>query len=354
MKNIRILSAVGSAASMVMLAQAIHAEPAGTVLFAQEGAQIISASGASRPARRGDQLQVGEQLTTSANGISQVKLTDGSLVGIRPGSQLRMDAPMPASTLGPVVSLLQGTVRVIGAELMDKQKPSALTLQTGQATLQLNGADLESTVVRSGGRNAAGSDGRSEPRPPMGSDQGSYNRLIVGAGNLRSGNAVEPLVPRQVSFVAAGNPVPVLLAAMPPTPSRDGAASSPVGRSPTGSVDVSGAAKPPIASALPSGSPPAGPPALLPMTSTLTVPRLGPATGSIGMPLPGGPPPNFSPIATNVFPGGPKGPASAMPIMAPARGGGPGNIGPMGPPINMRPPVICTPSPIPGKPPICK
>lgn len=342
---VRILSTVGSAASIVMMAQAAYAETVGTVLFAQEGAQIVSASGAARPARRGDVIQAGEQLTTSANGISQVKLSDGSLVGIRPGSQLRMDAPSSAATSGQSMSLLQGAVRIIGAELMNRQKPSTVTLQTGQATLQLNGADLESVVVRPVGRNAAGGDGRPEPRT---GDPGSYNRLIAGTGNLRSGTTVEPLVARQVSFVPAGNPVPMQLAAMPPAPFQDRASTSPAGPPSSGG-------KPPLPGASPPGLPSAGPggvPPLSPMTSTLTAPKPGPAGLAIGMPLPGGPRPNFSPIATAAFPGGPKGPA--MPVMAPVGGGAPGNMGPMGPPINIRPPVICTPNPIRGKPPICK
>lgn len=347
MKIIRILSIVGGTASLAMTAPAVIAQGVGTVLFAQEGAQITSASGAVRPARRGEVMQVGERLTTSANGISQVRLADGSLVGLRPGSQLRMDAPVPAAPSGQSLSLLQGGVRIIGAELMDRQRSSAVTLQTGQATLQLHGADLESMVLRAAGSGNSERDGRPEPRS---AEAGSYNRLTVGSGQLRSGTASEPLVARQVSFVPAGSTAPMQLGSMPPASNREGGPISPVGAPP------SGGAKPPLPAASPSAPPSAGPagiPQLGPMTSTLTAPQPGPAGSMGGMPPPGGPAPTLSPIATGAFPGGPKGPAPPIPVMGPV-GGVPGNMGPLGPPMNFRPPVICTPNPIPGKPPICK
>jgi hypothetical protein len=176
-----LLGSVGSVA---------FAAPAGALLFSQEGAQIIDAAGVTRPARQGDVLQTGERLLTPPNGISQVKLPDGSLISVRPGTEMRIDPPPAGAPTQQQIALIHGAVRVIGAELMDKRKASAITLQTGQASLQMKGADIESAVVRPDSQ-----------RPKSQGDAGSYNRLQLGAVTLHSGAVTEPLPLRLVSFV---------------------------------------------------------------------------------------------------------------------------------------------------------
>lgn len=187
---------IGSCTLLAMyLASSALAEPAGTLLFAQQGTQIVSENGATRGATRGDVLQTGERLLTPSGAISQVVLVDGSLIGVRPDSELRMDRALAGSdNKAPVVSLVQGTVRVIAAELMDPRKSSSLTLQSGTTTIQLKGGDLESAVVRGDGKPAT-----TGPAP------GSYQRLLVGSGSVVNGNAVGALTPRQVNYVSAGS-----------------------------------------------------------------------------------------------------------------------------------------------------
>lgn len=184
------------------------AEPAGTLLFAQQGTQIVGENGATRAAAKGDVLQTGERLVTPAGSISQVVLSDGSLIGVRPESELRLDrATVGADNRAPVVSLVQGTVRVIGAELMDPRKTSSITLQSGATTVQLKGGDLESAVVRGDGKPAA-----------SGAAPGSYQRLLVGSGSVANGNAIGALTPRQVNFASTGNAGPATLSNPAQTP----------------------------------------------------------------------------------------------------------------------------------------
>jgi FecR protein len=183
------------------------AVPAGKVLFAQPGAEIVNEKGEKRPAKRGDQLESGERLLTPAGAITQVLLPDGSLVGMRPGSELKLELPPQASEkAGQVLSLLQGSLRLIGSDLMDAKKLSALTLQTGNATLRLAGADLESALVKPTDLKTAGT-------PEI----GSYSRLLTGTGSIGSGALVEPLAPREVSFVGMANVAPIKVASVSPT-----------------------------------------------------------------------------------------------------------------------------------------
>lgn len=173
-----------------------YAEPAATVLFTQPGSSIVDAAGVSRPAKRGDVVQAGERLLTAPNGISQVAMADGSLIGMRPGTELRFDAPVAgASAARQTVSLVQGAVRVIGAELMDANKLSAVTFKSGDAILQMRGADLETARVVGG--------------PAATASEGSYSRLLVGTASIGTGQTVTALAPRQVSFVAPTSITPI-------------------------------------------------------------------------------------------------------------------------------------------------
>jgi hypothetical protein len=180
--------------------------PAATLLFTQAGTQIVAENGVVRSARRGDVIQTGERLRTPAGAISQLRLPDGSLIGMRPDSELKIDLP-PAVTDGSLqtVSLLQGAARVIGVELMDSKQTSKFTFQSGLATLRLKGADLESAIVKAdpGKLSAA-------------TDPGSYSRLLTGTGSIGSGALVEPLALRQVSFVGAINVAPTTVTSVSP------------------------------------------------------------------------------------------------------------------------------------------
>ncbi|MDZ7937422.1 MAG: hypothetical protein U5M53_03730 [Rhodoferax sp.] len=197
------LRSTSLAVCLVLGASANWAAPVGTVLFSQAGSHVVDAQGQRRDVRRGDVLQPGDRLVTPDGGISQVLMPDGSVLGVRPGTELRFDPPAAnAPSAPPIVALLRGTIRVIGADLPDIGKTSGLTLLSGQAILQLRGADLESTVV--GDKGASGT------------DPGSYNRLLAGNANIGKGSIVEPLAVRQVSFVGGTNLAPVRLASVSP------------------------------------------------------------------------------------------------------------------------------------------
>jgi hypothetical protein len=178
------------------LSSTVFAAPEATVLFAQPGTMVIDAAGVARSVKRGDVLQSGERLSTPPGGISQLKLLDGSLIGLRADSEVKITPPPPAAVDKglQVVSLTKGAVRVVGAELMDDKKPSRFTLHSGLATLQVKGADLESSVVAP----------TSGPRPAGGADAGSYNRMLVGTGSIESDSTKKPLELGTLTFVGHG------------------------------------------------------------------------------------------------------------------------------------------------------
>ena len=182
------------------------AAPAGTLLFAQPGTQIVGTTGTTRAATKGDLLQSGERLLTPPGAMSQVLLPDGSLIGMRPDSEVRIDlAPAGSDAKPPVISLINGTTRVISADLLDAKKVPNFTLQSGNATVKLKAADMESAVVKA-----------NDKAPPGASAPGSYQRLVVGAGSVSNANVATALNAGQINFVGAPNTAPVTLSAASP------------------------------------------------------------------------------------------------------------------------------------------
>jgi len=150
----------------------------------------VGTTGATRAATKGDLLQSGERLLTPPGAMSQILLPDGSLIGMRPDSEVRIDLPPAGSDAKPpVVSLVNGTARVISADLLDAKKLPNFTLQTGNAN---------------------------DKAPPGASAPGSYQRLMVRSGSVSNANVATTLNAGQVNFVGAPNTAPVTLAGASP------------------------------------------------------------------------------------------------------------------------------------------
>jgi hypothetical protein len=307
--NSRKFHSVLAGASLVLLTTVAVAEPAGTLLFAPPGVRIVNEAGQARDAKKGDVIQPGERLLTPPNAISQVKLPDGGLVGMRPGAEVKFQTPPPGSPQSQkVLSLVQGAVRVVGGDLAGQIRATPVALQTGQTTLQLKGADAESAIVKPNTQGAA---------------PGSYTRLQAGSGTLQNGNVAEALPKGQVAFVAPNSPVPTTLTSVVPTifaPPQTGLPQLPATGQPSGQARTPGSPSPVMRS-----------------TSTLTAP---PIAGGTRLPTPGAvgtPPPVFSPITTSTFPTSPGRPG--------ATGTGPLASGRPMPAALPRPPHIQPPRP---------
>lgn len=257
------LSALTLALGLVTGSQA---QEGATVLFSQSGSQIIDSAGASRPANRGERLQSGERLVTPANAMSQIKLPDGSLVGVRPGSELSIDSSSRQQT----IAVQQGSVRVIGAELVRPQASSNIVVQTPQARVELKAADLETAVTR----------------PPAGNqpagEAGSYNRLQAGSANMQKpGAPAEALALRQTAFVDTSGK---LVQAGPTLPPQAAGEAQRPPRAPDGAPPPGGAKAGPGQPLVPQIGGPAGAPPTLPVIGQ-TGPQM---PAGIGAPPPGG------------------------------------------------------------------
>lgn len=179
---------------------------AGQLLFVSGAVKIVDAFGVERTARKGDRIGPEEHVVTGAGAIGQIKLPDGSLIGVRPDSDLMLDKPRSGN--GPderVVYLSKGAVRIVNVE-GGKDKPLPVLLQTPTASIGLRNADNESIVVPT---RAAGS-----ANPPV--DAGTYSRMTMGSGVLRTNAGETPLAPSQTGFApTGGNAPPTKIVALP-------------------------------------------------------------------------------------------------------------------------------------------
>ena len=179
-----VLRITGCTLTALGCVQGVAAETAGTVLFAQPGTQIVGESGVARAAVKGDVLQNWGALADTIG----VHLTSGTA-----RRQPDWNAARVRTQNHPCTSRLW-------------QQGANFTLQSGTATVNLNGADLESAVVSPDAKPTTGAGAGAAGAAP-----GSYQRLLAGTDNVANGNQVAALAPRQVNFLGGGNAAPVTL-----------------------------------------------------------------------------------------------------------------------------------------------
>lgn len=220
------------AALALTLPCAAHAAPIGKVIFQSGNAFIVGPNGGQRPAHKGDPIQPGERLVTGPNTLAQVKMQDGSFLGVRPGSDLKFqELRLVGPDAGQDISLNTGSVRVLNVANGGSTKPVPITVLAGDARIVMRGADLESAVKR---------DGTTGPE--------AITRLNHGEGTLSNGTRTMPLAVNEVNSVTKGGIVDVPVSALPPIDIKPGPTT---GTSRTPGLDTAGLPKGPLADPLP-------------------------------------------------------------------------------------------------------
>jgi hypothetical protein len=122
-----------------------RAEPqAGLLKSVRGNVQLLSAGGATRPARAGDPLAAVDRIETGADAAASVVLRDGTTLVIGPSSRLDLkEFHFDATTHdgGLLVSLLRGSLRMITG-LIGKSHPDAVRVETQTATIGIRGTDF--------------------------------------------------------------------------------------------------------------------------------------------------------------------------------------------------------------------
>ncbi len=198
----RLLISSAIATLLMWVSPVIAAPQAAQVLFSNGQLKVIDAKGIERLVKQGDLLQPGERVVSPPGVLSQLKLPDGTLIGMRNDSEIRLDQIDPASGRN-IIALNFGNVRVINTDSLTGQRLLPTDIVTPVSRLMLENGDGESVHVRPGTR--AGVEG------------GTYNRLLIGNAVMRTNIGELPLLRFQNGFVPRLDVLPNTLAVLPPT-----------------------------------------------------------------------------------------------------------------------------------------
>lgn len=187
---IALLVVAGSTAAL--------AQEGAQVLFASGGINVIDANGVQRVANQGDTLRAGDRLVTPPGVMAQIKLPDGTMVGARPDSEVRLQQ-FGAGTDKTVLQLNQGNVRVINVDTPTGVPGKPVDVVTPVSTLQLGRGDGQTVHTRGGSPDQTG----------------TFSRMQVGTGVVSTPSGNLALDQQQTARVAGVGSAPLAIADLP-------------------------------------------------------------------------------------------------------------------------------------------
>jgi hypothetical protein len=145
----RVFAGLGLVASLAM-GQAAIAAPAGSVQYTQGVATVQNATSQSHIAGAGAQINQGDTITTAPGSFAVLKLSDGTMMTVRPDSKLVVttydyQATATGSTGSMVFGLLRGGLRAVTG-LIPKRDINAARIVTPTATVGIRGTDFDARL----------------------------------------------------------------------------------------------------------------------------------------------------------------------------------------------------------------
>jgi len=204
----RLAVVLAATAILAIVPGSVLAQPAASFIVAIGEVQVVNAAGQSREGERGGPLAPGDQVITGANGLAQIRFSDGAMVSVRANSDLKIQAHSysgASDTLATtVLQLLKGGLRAITGAVA-RQNRSGYRVVTPTATIGVRGTDFEAFYVP-----AATPGGLAPPGEP-----GTYLRVTRGIAFLQTPLGSLDVQPQQIGFVPLAAVAPQLL---PQTP----------------------------------------------------------------------------------------------------------------------------------------
>lgn len=175
--------------------------------FVTGDVQVQAPGGASKPARKGTPLSVGETVLSEKSGTAQIKMGDGAVVVVQPGTRVTVvefnfDGREDGSEKVRY-RLEQGGFRAITGAIGRTHKQNYL-IETPIAQMGVRGTDHESYYFPT-------------PQPSNGgmAQAGVYNKVNVGLVFIRTDAGEIVVAPNQVGYAAAAGQAPALLSGIP-------------------------------------------------------------------------------------------------------------------------------------------
>lgn len=180
---------------------------AGRVQFVAGDVRIIDDKGVQRPMRKGQDVNEGDTVLSGPEGSAQVKMIDGAIVAVRPGTELKVIDYVfdekDSSKESASFSLIKGGLRAITG-LIGKVNKDRYKLHTPTATIGIRGTDHEPAVVLPGQNDQL-----------AGAPPGTYDKVNVGATALTTEAGTTIVAANQVGFAASLTQLPVILPKVP-------------------------------------------------------------------------------------------------------------------------------------------
>jgi hypothetical protein len=202
---------------------------AGVFQFVTGDVQVVAEGGAAKPARKGTPLSVGESVQSDKTGTAQIKMGDGAIIVVQPGTRVTVaDFHYEGREDGTErvrYRLDHGGFRAITGAIGHTHKDNYL-IETPIAQMGVRGTDHESYYFET-------------PQPLNGgmAQAGVYNKVNVGLVFIRTEAGEVVIAPNQVGYAASSRDVPSLLSGIPGFFNRSvGPQSRPLRPSEAGSV----------------------------------------------------------------------------------------------------------------------
>ncbi|MCG6875076.1 MAG: FecR family protein [Betaproteobacteria bacterium] len=212
------------------------AQSAASFIVAIGSVQVVDAGGRTRAGERGGPLAPGDRVITGANGLAQIRFSDGAMLSVRANSDLKIEAHSffgPGDTLATtVLQLLKGGLRAITGAVA-RQNRSGYRVVTPTATIGVRGTDFEAFYIP-----APIPGGLAPPDEP-----GTYLRVSRGIAFLQTPQGNLDVQSTQIGFVPVAAAPPRLLPQTPRfmlQPSRPAPAPAPRSQPPQRSQGESG------------------------------------------------------------------------------------------------------------------
>ena len=190
-----------------VLPSGAQASVAGVFQFGAGEVQVLSASGASKAARKGTPLSVGDTVVSGRAATAQVKMGDGAIVVVQPLSRVSVlefhYEGREDGTERVRYRLEQGGMRAVTGAIGRSNRQNYL-IETPVAHIGVRGTDHESYYF------APAAAGGGETAKP-----GAYNKVNLGLTHLRNDAGEVVVGPNQVGYVASTQENPSLLPSIP-------------------------------------------------------------------------------------------------------------------------------------------
>ena len=181
---------------------------AGRFQFVSGEVKVTSAAGKERIAHKGDAVDQGDTITSSAASSAQVKMADDGLVIVRPDTKLRITTfeynGKADGSERSLISLVQGGFRAITG-MIGRINKEHYKIETPTATIGIRGTDHEPMFI---------------PNPVAGkvavATPGTYDKVNSGAAVLSTARGMVVINPNHAGFVPnVANAAPTVLANIP-------------------------------------------------------------------------------------------------------------------------------------------